>query len=248
MNKIVPHKVDYDLTNKITRFQFILIIVGTVLSLISIFKLEDSIKNIIDTIVCIISIIYFVLEFTFSYFFIKAEQKRIDDLIDNSLNSQLSDEKSENYYTNEEIKKSITKLGVNSFENTFFSKNIVERMIKKQLIIFLIVTSIYLISIFVIEKKILVVLFQLLLPLYIVKDFVILLLLKSRLDKIFDCYKKIFTSTKKGDREPLIINNIISYEKLISAYGVQLDSLIFDKMNDDLSQKWIDLKKRYKIE
>lgn len=248
MNRIVPHKVNYDTTSLITKFQFWLMILGTVASLVTIVLiLPECIKAFVDIIICIISIIYFILEIIFSSFFIKAEQSRIDDYIDNALNSQLSDENSENYYTNEEIQKSIYKLGVNGYENAFFSKNVVKAMIKKQLPLFICVLVIYLASIFFIEKKLLIKIFQLILPIYIIKEFIKIYSFNSRLQIVLDFYKKIFTTVKLEDRDPLIINNIISYEKLISSYNMQLDSKIFHKLNDDSSQKWINLKKRYNI-
>ena len=247
MNKKVPHKINYDTTSIISKFQYGLIILGTLLSLFTIFNLQDFVKNNVDILICIVSIIYFILEIMFNNFFIKAEQNRINDLIDNSLNSKIADENSVNYYTNDEVKQSVYKLGVNGFENTFFTKNISRKMINKQLPLFVAVILSYLISIFFVEKKTLVIVFQLLLPLYVIKDFVQLNLFKSKVEIIYDYYKKVFTSTKKTDREPIIINNIISYEKLLSSYSIQLDSKIFNKMNDKLSEEWIQLKEKYNI-
>lgn len=247
MNKKVPHKINYDITGLISNYQFYLIIIGTILSFSTIFNLQDYIKSYVEIIICIVSIIYFIFEIIFNNFFIRAEQNRINDLIDNSLNSQLADENSENYYTNEEVKQSVYKLGVNGFENAFFTKNISRKMIKKQLPFFIAVILIYLISIFFVEKKILVIVFQLLLPLYVIKDFIQLNSFNSKVETVYDCYKKVFTSTKKADREPIIINNIISYEKLLSSYSIQLDSKIFNKMNDKLSIEWKELKIKYKL-
>lgn len=247
MNKKVPHKISYKTTSLISDIQFWLIIFGTILSFISIFNIDISFKNYIERIICIISIIYFVSEILFSNFFTVAEQHRIDDLIDNSLNSKIADENSENYYTNDNLKHNITKLGVNGFENVFFTKNISRKMYNAKFKIFITVVLIYFISIFFVEKDILVKILQLLLPLFIIKEFIQLILFRSRLEKIFNCYKQIFSSIKKSEREPIIIHNIISYEKLLSTYNIQLDSKIFNKMNYKLSNEWNDLKKKYEI-
>ena len=96
MNKKVPHKINYDTTALISQIQFWLVIAGSILSFATIFKLDEKPKSIIETIICIISILYFISEILFNNFFIKAEQYRIDDLIDNSLDSKLSDDNSEN--------------------------------------------------------------------------------------------------------------------------------------------------------
>ena len=247
MNKKVPHKINYDTTNLISNFQYYLIIIGTLLSLSTLFNLQECVKNTVETIICIVSVIYFISEIIFNNFFIKAEQNRINDLIDNSLNSKLADNNSENYYSNEEIKQSVYKLGVNGFENVFFTKNITSKMIKRQVPLFIISLLVYILSIFFVEKKILVIVFQLLLPLYVIKNFIQLNMFKAKVETVYDCYKKIFTSIKKSDREPIIINNIISYEKLLSSYSIQLDSAVFNKMNNNLSKEWEDLKSRYNL-
>lgn len=247
MNKKVPHKISYETTATISKIQFWLIILGTLLSFITIFDLKEEIKSGLEISICIISVVYFILEIIFNNFFILAEQYRIDDLIDNSLNSKIADENSENYYTNEEVKQSVYKLGVNGFENTFFTKNICREMIKKQLPYFIIVLLSYLVSVFFVEKKTLVIVFQLLLPLYVIKDFVQLNMFKSKIEVIYNRYKQVFTTTKKSDREPIIINNIISYEKLLSSYNIQLDSTIFNKINDELSADWSKLKEKHTL-
>lgn len=247
MTRKVPHKINYDLTSLITQVQFWFIIIGSILSLLSLFSITEIIKEMIDKSICVISILYFISEILFNNFFIKAEQHRIDDLIDNSLNSKIADENSENYYTNDNVKQSVYKLGVNGFENTFFTKNVVRKMINNQWPLFISIVCLYLVSIFFVEKKVLVIVFQLLLPLYVIKDFIQLNLFKIRIEKIYNCYKQVFTSTKKAERESIIINNIISYEKLLSSYYIQVDSKIFNKMNNKLSIDWISIKKKYNI-
>lgn len=247
MIKKVPHKINYEVTSKISNIQFWLILTGTILSFITIFNIDKSINNILEGLICIISIIYFISEIIFSNFFTIAEQHRVDDLIDNSLNSKIADDNSKNYYTNDYLKHNITKLGVNGFENVFFTKNIARIMFNKKLPFFIVVMAIYLISIFFVDKNILVKVFQLLLPLFVIKEFIQLALFKSRLEKVFNLYKQIFSSIKKADREAIIINNIISYEKLLSTYNVQLSSKIFKSMNDKLSEEWTILKEKYSI-
>lgn len=247
MIKKVPHRINYKVTSLISNIQFCLIIGGTILSFITIFDIEESLNKLLEKFICIISTIYFISEILFNNFFIIAEQHRVDDLIDNSLNSKIANENSENYYTNDDLKQSITKLGVNGFENAFFTKNVVRVMFQKKMPIFITVVLVYFISIFFVEKDLLIKVFQLLLPLFVIKEFIQLALFKSRIEKIFNCYKQIFSSIKKSDRDPIIINNIISYEKLLSSYNIQLSSKIFNSLNDKLSAEWVTLKAKYKI-
>lgn len=204
-------------------------------------------KKCIDITICLISIICFILDFVFSYFYQKAGEEKVKDLVDNGLNSKLSDYKSKDYYTNDEIKNGLPKLGVNNFESVFFTKSIVRKMIKRNTIPFVIIFLIYICSIFFFEKEIWIKIFQLLLPLQIMKEFIYLLYFYSKIKDIYEDYKKVYSTTKKNERVPYIIKNIILYEKLFSTYQILIDSKIYRSLNSELSKKWLNIKEKYSI-
>lgn len=247
MTSETPHKESFYHATIISNIQKWFIIIGSLLSLFAIFT-SDNKKKCIDITICLISIICFILDFVFSYFYQKAGEEKVKDLVDNGLNSKLSDYKSKDYYTNDEIKNGLPKLGVNNFESVFFTKSIVRKMIKRNTIPFVIIFLIYICSIFFFEKEIWIKIFQFLLPLQIMKEFIYLLYFYSKIKDIYEDYKKVYSTTKKNERVPYIIKNIILYEKLLSTYQVLTDSKIYRKLNNKLSQDWIEVKREYCIE
>lgn len=247
MTRETPHKESFYHATIISNIQKWLIIIGSLLSLFAIFT-PDNKKKYIDITICFISIICFILEFAFSYFYQKAGEEKVKDLVDNGLNSKLSDYKSKDYYTNDEIKNGLPKLGVDNFESVFFTKSIVCKMIKRNTILFVIIFLIYICSILFFEKEIWIKIFQFLLPLQIMKEFIYLLYFNSKIKDIYEDYKKVYSTTKKNERVPYIIKNIILYEKLLSTYQILTDSAVYKKLNDKLSKEWINIKREYSIE
>lgn len=242
-----PQREKFYYANIISTIQGWFIFIGTVLSLFTLFNLPEIIKYYINIAICVISILYLITELIFPYIFQKANEDKIKDLIDNGLNSKLSDENSENYYTNDEVKDGLPKLGVNNFESVFFTKNIVCKMIKKKIVGLLCVILFYLLSVFSVEKSNLIIIFQLLLPIQVIKEFVYLWLFHLDIKQIFEDYKKIYTTIKKSEQTSYIIQNIILYEKLLSNYHILVSSKIYGKLNGELSKKWEELKKKTKI-
>lgn len=241
-----PQRENFYYANRISTIQIWLITIGSVLSFATLFT-PNTITHCINISICIISGLYVITELVFPYFYQKAHEDKIKDLIDKSLGSKLCDENSENYYTNDEITDGLPKLGVNNFESVFFTKEIVGRMIKGKIAIFIIVILIYLGSIFVVEKSILITVFQLMLPIQIVKEFVYLWLFYSDVKKICENYNCIYTTFKKNERTPYIIQNVILYEKLLSNYNILTSTRIYNKINDTLSEEWNKNKQKYKI-
>ena len=121
-------------------------------------------------------------------------------------------------------------------------------MIKRNTIPFVIIFLIYICSIFFFEKEIWIKIFQSLLPLQIMKEFIYLLYFYSKIKDIYEDYKKVYSTTKKNKRVPYIIKNIILYEKLLSTCQILTDSKVYKKLNDELSKEWINIKREYSIE
>jgi hypothetical protein cdifQCD-6_21210 len=247
MTNETPHKENFNHATLISNIQRLLMIIGSLLSLLTIFLSNNSLKKFLDILICIISILYLIFDFLFIHFYRKAGDEKIKDLIDNGLNSKLSNRNSKNYYTNDEIKEGIPKLGINNFESVFFTKSIVHKMIRKKSIPFIIIAVIYLVSIFFFEKDILVKILQLLLPIQIAKEFIFLWCFNSNIEHIYEDYINIYNTTKENERAPLIIKNIILYEKLLSTYQILTDCKIYRNLNSELSEEWLNIKEKYSI-
>ncbi|MEJ7823752.1 MAG: hypothetical protein WKF85_15625, partial [Chitinophagaceae bacterium] len=137
MSRVIPHSINYKLIKKIdgvgTGILYIsaLLVVGTFVINKLYLGNKDSFANVISRVMAILALAYFIIDVVQNYFFHSAEVIRKNDFIDNSLNTKISDKNSVGYFTNEDIAPSIYKLGVNCFENSFFTKSVAQKMISE---------------------------------------------------------------------------------------------------------------------
>lgn len=253
MNKIVPHAKWYKVSIKLSKLLNYLVYISTIISVIIIISknfFPNSNQMLINWItkgLAAISVSYFIIGVVQRFSFNKAELERKNDLIDNSLNSNLNSEKSENYFSNNNIEHSIFKLGVDCFENSYFTKSISEKMLVKQLILNSIVVLIIVTLLLTTSNNLTVEIFLLALPYSISNETIRLYWLNKEMEDVFSEFKKIFDSVSEDKIEVLIINNVINYEKSLSSNQILLNSNIFEQMNDELSKQWKALKVKYEI-
>ncbi|AZJ36647.1 hypothetical protein [Tenacibaculum singaporense] len=251
MTRKVPYQKSYDFVNKINSTLSIILILTTTISIaiLVLDKLETPHKftHILNVVLVILSVSYFILEILQRHLFHEAEFERKNDFIDNGLKLKLSEENSSGYFNNDDLKKGVYKLGVNCFESSFFTKSITKKMLKKHLIqagiIFLLIFTL----IFTVANNLLIQILLLALPYSILNDTLKLYRLYKNTDTVFKHFTYIFNTSKKGKLDYLILNNIINYEKSLSRAAILLDNKIFKKMNNDLSIKWNELKEKHKI-
>ena len=168
--------------------------------------------------------------------------------MDNSLQTQIADANSKEYYTNDDISKGVYKMGVNCFENSFFTKTISSKMLVKQITYTIIIWTVLCCVILTAPNNIFIEVILLTLPFSVANDTKKLYRLHTNVEMVFGNFKKIFSSTKKSKQEALIIDNVISYEKSLSYSSVPLNSKIFDDLNDQLTIGWEGIKKQHNIE
>ena len=138
-------------------------------------------------------------------------------------------------------------MGVNSFENSFFSKSVSKKMLTPMLIKSALVLALFLALALFTDREILTTALQLALPFTILLQTIRLFLYNKRMKDVFKTYQRIFSSTVDTKKEYLIISNMTNYETILSWACIKLDSKRFDKMNDDLSAQWESLKQKYNI-
>lgn len=253
MNKIVPHAKWFEVSTKLSILLNYLVYLSTLISVIIIvsrnfFPNSNQMPiNWLTKGLAALSVSYFILEIVQKYSFNKAELERKNDLIDNSLNSNLNHQKSKNYFSNDNIEHGIFKLGVDCFENSYFTKNISEKMFNKQLVLNSIIIIIVITLLLTASNNLTVEFFLLALPYSISNETIRLYRLNKEMESVFCEFKKIFDSVSKDKIEMLIINNVINYEKSLSSNQILLDSNIFKHMNDELSEQWKALKAKYEI-
>lgn len=254
MSKKVPYKSDYnlvelnELVSKVILWMAVLVSISILWA--SSYKslcFRGVLLQILNNIGCFLSVSYFISDLVANYLFQLAEAKRREDFFDNSLNIQLSEENSENYFSNENLNHGITKLGVNSFENVFFSKSISRKMLAPMMVKMAFVLFLFLFLALFMERTLFSTALQLALPFTIILQTIRLFLFHKRMVDIFKYYQGIFSVASEEKREYLIIRNMTYYETVLSWACIKLDSKIFESMNEKLSGQWEELKAKYKI-
>lgn len=261
MVKHAPQKKLFELINRLIKIKSWLFYISILLAIIPLgndlvkgINLKDGLKSMIlySNLLAMIgySVIIWILEY---YLIPKAEETRRADFFDNSFGTAFNFESSEGYFTNEEIKKGLNRFTVNLFQNCFWSFEISRRMLVPSLIKSLAFALIMFTVAFWGFKNVPVIipLFQVFLSAYVVSGTVKLYRYNSQVQKILSELKEYFDSGKLGEPNKVLAKAIrmyVSYECNISWGMVQLNSKLFDSLNDELEDKWSGIKKKYRID
>lgn len=254
MTKVVPYKKDFDLVSLVEKISNTILWSSVVISVATIIisyseiqkSTAENLTSILNAVNCIFAVSYFLSDIISNYLFQKAEAKRRDDFFDNSLNSSHSEENSNEYFTNDNITPSIKKMGVNCFENSFFTKSISGKMLKPMIIKSIVVFLLFLI-LAITNNHLFVTALQIALPYTIIQQTIRLFVFHNRIENICKRFRQIFTTHNKKTITKSILHNVSSYETTLSWACIKLDSKLFDKMNDELSEKWNKIKTKCNI-
>lgn len=244
MNKIVPFQANYELVKRLGSFATWLLYFSASISIaiLAIEKMDlldkETLQNVLNSVLAFISVIYFLSDMLQDYLFQSAEYNRKDDFIDNSLKTKLSEKNSSGYFSNDDMEAGITKLGVNCFENSFFTRSISNKMLVKESIKSAVIFSLFVLVAIIADNKVSITLLQIALPFSIIQQTIKLFILNKRVSKIFFHFKQIFSDIHENKRNPLIINNVLNYEKTLSWASIPLDSKVFNKFNAELTLEW----------
>lgn len=254
MTKKVPYKNDYELVEKNELLSQFILWISVIISVATLIisktnfpYCKETAISLLNTINCFLAVVYFVSDIVANYLFQLAETKRREDFFDNSLKTQLAEATSEGYFSNEHLSPGILKLGVNNFENSYFSKTVSSKMLQPMLIKSALVLTLFLALALFTDREILTTALQLVFPFTIIQQTIRLFLYHKRMNDVFKNYQKIFDSTTDGKKEQLIIHNMTSYETTLSWACIKLNSKIFNKVNDELTPKWEAMKQKYHI-
>lgn len=208
-------------------------------------------SDIISNINCFFIISYGVLSFLSETFFYQASIQRRDDFIDNSFDTSLAESRSVDYYTNGNIATGIYKMAVNGFENSLFTYNIGKRMtltIWLKNLIFMMMILVFAIFGF---NNAFTLLIQLTLPILLLQQSIKHTLFVYRINRVFENYRRLFNALKNHEdskyKRPEIILNVLDYETTLTYGAILLDSKLYEKLNPELSEKWVELKNEYNI-
>lgn len=239
----------YDRTNKLSKIGNISFVINIILIFYLSFNFEYRNVAIIASIV--LTIVYVVIiNINEMYFNNIAESERRKSLLKESFNAPITLKETNKYYNNNEFP-SIEKLGLNSYESVFFTKNVVDKMIAKDFIKMIILVIVYIILMIKLENlDILLIITQTLFSSEFIFYFVKLIYYKFQLEKVCNEFQNIFFLIKKDDknRNVLIMNSVMEYECLKSYCKISTSSKIFFDNNDKWSKEWKKILKKIKKE
>ncbi|MEI2824279.1 MAG: hypothetical protein V9F02_12760 [Chitinophagaceae bacterium] len=254
MTKVVPYKKDFDLVSKVEKISNIILWSSVTFSIVTIIisyseiqqSTAENLTSILNAVNCFLAVAYFLSDIISNYLFQLAEAKRRDDFFDNSLNTNLSEENSNKYFTNDDTNTGIRKLGVNCFENSFFTKSIATKMLLPMIIKSIVVFILFLI-LAISNNHLFTAALQIALPYTIIQQTIRLFVFRNRVENVCKGFQRIFSTNNKKTIEQAIIHNVTSYETTLAWGCIKLDSNLFNQMNDELSEKWNKIKAKYNI-
>lgn len=252
MNRVVPFEKNFKTVGRLSKTSSIILYISAFVSiailLISSLEIEiEWLNGLLNPALAVMSVLYFIIDILQRFLFHNGETHRKNDLMDNALGTRLTEEKSEGYFTNDNLEDGLFKLGVDTFENSFYTKSISGSMIKRQLIISIIIVMLFVLVITLVPNSIIIQVLLLALPYAIISDTIRLWILHVDTKKVFEDFKLVFTSVEASHKDYLLINCIVSYEKSLSWAAIKLDSKKFHSHNDRLAEKWKTIKIEHNI-
>jgi hypothetical protein len=253
MTRFVPFDTNYDQIRKLEKSAFILLLLSSLLILINwyvtkffndeINKQYDQIKEIAKVISYVSMVGYLIMNLISKILFHNIEKRKRNDLIDNSFGTNYSDENTTGYYNNNETENGIKKLALNSYESSFHTENTLKLMLYKNLVIIVLLSIPFLLSIFSKGGSDIVrLLFEISIPLTLISEFVIMLIYFLNVSEINERFKIELTNIGKKsiiDKDiPKLLIPVMEYYSIKAWANINLDSKIFNKNNDRVSVKW----------
>lgn len=247
-----PQTNYFQLASKYQKIYDILFLIIGILTIILNFINANKILNLISIFGFVILLI---IERNIQSFKNSAEEIRRMDFIDNSLGTRYIENSSEGYYDTSEIEHGLYKMMTNVFENSFFSFEISKNMyIKTKINQSIVVTILIGFAVFgFLKAEYIGAILQILLSRQIILKLFDLQEYNQKTNAIFNDLKKLFDSGFQNTTEsinenlPEIIKIYMEYETNISDKKLSLNSKIYMEMNEELTERWNEIKIKYEI-
>lgn len=263
MTRFVPFDANYDQIRRLEKTSFTLLVVSALLIMLNwiLTKLFDNqvntqyndIKELAKVISYVSMVGYLIINVISKILFHNVEKRKRNDLIDNSFGTKYSDENTVGYYNNDETENGIKKLALNSYESSFHTENTLKLMLYKNLVILIAFSIPFLLSIFSKNGSDIVrLLFEISIPLTLFSEFVIVLIYYLNVSEINERFKIELTNI--GDLNinekdiPKLLIPVMEYYSIKAWANTNLDSKIFNKNNEKISEKWRKRKVKLKLQ
>ena len=253
MTRFVPFDTNYDQIRKLEKSSFTLLFVSALLIMMNwvltkffdneINKQYDDLKELAKVISYVSMVGYLIISLITKILFHNVEKRKRNDLIDNSFGTKYSDENTIGYYNNDETENGIKKLALNSYESSFHTESTLKLMLYKNLIILIALSIPFLLSIFSKNgSDIIRLLFEISIPLTLFSEFIVMLIYYLNVSEINERFKIELTNIGKENINeidiPKLLIPIMEYYSIKAWANANLDSKIFNKNNEKISEKW----------
>ena len=185
----------------------------------------------------------------------KAQITTRNDFFDHSFGTKyIVHKNSEEYYTNQELDNGFYKMAVNLYESVFFTYSLACSMRLRRIITTVILILVLIPLLFFGIKStsfISLTVIQTLVSAYFLGGLIRLIIFANRNENLLNELSQMFSRKDlKLNIDDYHINTIriyADYETNKAWSNILLDSKLYKKMNNDLSQKWNEMKKKYNI-
>lgn len=177
-----------------------------------------------------------------------AESERRKTLLAHAFSINITPKKTNGYYNNE-FSPSVKKIGVDSFESTLFTKKSLSLMILSEGIKTFIIFIIWIIIITKFKNdELFYNLTQTFFSVEVLLKFIKIIYYYVNVSKIYDNFYQLFVTRKYNEKkdQALVLKYVMDYECLKTYCHTLLSSKIFEKINDDVSIEWDNIKKDIK--
>ncbi|MBY5551299.1 hypothetical protein HFO61_31675 [Rhizobium leguminosarum] len=185
------------------------------------------------------------------YFFPRAEGKRRQELLSNSYGVSLTNEETVGYYNNDQTNP-LKRLAASVMESTFFTREIIRKMLVGQRAKTLGYLAVYVIVISVrsTNLELLTVAAQVLFSEDIISRWLRMEWLRLRSEQVYESFHRLFSSKQSFSRvaaQSHAIDLFSFYETTKATAAILLSSPVFHKHNARLTQEWDQIRARLGI-
>ena len=235
----------YRVIQKIEKILLVVFLLIFILSIINSFFDYDIVLYLL-----LISNIFYVCISSFTDLLLKnnAERERRKTMISNAFNVDITVYKTNKYYNNR-FKPSVKKMGVNCFESTLYTKENLSNMFIEQSIKILFLIIMWIIIIFKIkEKSILLLIVQSFFSAEVLFNYIRLIYYYFQVEKIYWNFYNLFVTNRYNDKRdlPLLLEYVMDYETIKNYCHIMLSDNKFKKIKDDVKVKWNQIEKNIK--
>jgi hypothetical protein len=204
------------------------------------------------TFICLVLLHFGLAQISRFYLLPRAERKRRQQLLSNSFGAPLSHDRTAHYYNNE-YAPNIVRLGANTMENAFFSKEVSAKMLppKRIITVSYMILWIFLFALPGTKPATLMWITQLVFSTEVVVQWLTLELLRSAYKGTYDELHSLFLNEINGKSSKAIatiLDSFTSYEAAKHSAGFLLSSKVFFKENPKLTEKWNQIRNDLKME